>query len=223
MSSRDGYSIEYEVRRSDRARRVRVTVDPTQGVEVVLPRRAAAREAAAAVNELRPWIERRLAEIERVRGVVASRGDTLPYLGRTLRLVAQPGRTRAHRRGEDLLVPAGDEQRPAIERFYRRAAQGEIAPRLDAACAAAGTSYSRLSIRSQKTRWASCSRSGAMSFNWRLLLGPEPVLDYVVWHEVCHLEVLDHSPRFWKLLGERCPNYGQHVRWLRRHGATLVL
>jgi predicted metal-dependent hydrolase len=62
-----------------------------------------------------------------------------------------------------------------------------------------------------------------MSFNWRLLLAPEPVLDYVVWHEVCHLEVMDHSPRFWKLLGERCPDYREHVRWLRRHGATLVL
>jgi predicted metal-dependent hydrolase len=215
--------IEYEVRRSDRARRVRVTVDPAGGVEVVLPRRAPVREAAAAVIELRPWIERRLAEVERVRAAVAARGATLPYLNETLRLVPQPGRTRAHRRGDELLVPAGAAQRPAVERFYRRSAHAEIAARLDAACAAVGTSYSRLSIRSQKTRWASCSRSGAMSFNWRLLLAPEPVLDYVVWHEVCHLEILDHSPRFWKLLGDRCPGYRQQLRWLRRHGATLVI
>ncbi len=62
-----------------------------------------------------------------------------------------------------------------------------------------------------------------MSFNWRLLLAPEPVLDYVVWHEVCHLEVMDHSPRFWALLGSRCPDYRDHARWLRRYGATLVL
>ena len=62
-----------------------------------------------------------------------------------------------------------------------------------------------------------------MSFNWRLLLAPEPVLDYVVWHEVCHLEVMDHSPRFWALLRRRCPDYREHLRWLRRHGATLVL
>ena len=129
--------IEYEVRRSDRARRVRVTVDPARGVEVVLPRRAPAREAAAAIRELRPWIERRLAEAERVRAAVAARGDTLPYLGQTLRLVPQPGRTRAHRRADDLLVPEGEAQQPAIERFYRRAAQAEIAPRLDAACDAA--------------------------------------------------------------------------------------
>jgi predicted metal-dependent hydrolase len=219
----EGHGIDYEVRRSDRARRVRVNVDPARGVEVVLPRRAPAREAAAAVSELRPWIERRLAEMERVRAVVAARGDTVPYLGEALRVVEQPGRTRAHRRGEEVFVPAGAGRLPALERFYRRAAHAEVSARLDAACDAVGTSYSQLSIRSQKTRWASCSRSGAMSFNWRLLLAPEPILDYVVWHEVCHLEVLDHSPRFWKLLAQRCPGYRQHLRWLRRHGATLVL
>jgi predicted metal-dependent hydrolase len=135
----------------------------------------------------------------------------------------QPGRSRVHRRGSELLVPDGEAQRPALERFYRRAAHAEIAPRLDRACAQSGTTYSALTIRGQRTRWASCSRSGAMSFNWRLLLAPEPVLDYVVWHEVSHLEVMDHSPRFWKLLGERCPDYREHVRWLRRNGATLVL
>jgi len=202
---------------------VRVTVDPARGVEVVLPRRAAEREAAAAIRELRPWIERRVAELERARAAVAARGDSVPYLGQALRLVVQPGRTRAHRRGSELLVPAGANQLPALERFYRRAAHDEIGSRLDRACAEVGADYERLQIRGQRSRWASCSRSGTMSFNWRLLLGPEPVLDYVVWHEVCHLEVMDHSPRFWALLGGRCPGYREQVRWLRRHGATLVL
>ena len=62
-----------------------------------------------------------------------------------------------------------------------------------------------------------------MSFNWRLLLAPERVLDYVVWHEVCHLDVLDHSPRFWRLVESRCPGYREQVRWLRQNGSTLVL
>jgi len=190
---------------------------------VVLPRRAPEREAVAAVRQLRPWIERRVAELDRAREIVQARGNSVPYLGQALRLIVEPGRSRAHRRGDELLVPAGEAQAAAIERFYRRAAHAEIAPRLERACAAVGVSYSRLSIRSQRTRWASCSRSGAMSFNWRLLLAPEPVLDYVVWHEVCHLEVMDHSARFWKLVGKHCPGYREQVRWLRRHGATLVL
>ena len=215
--------LAYRVRRSDRARRVRVTVDAARGVEVVLPRRAPEREAAAAIRELRPWIERRVAELARARAAVAARGETVPYLGRALALRGEPGRTRVTRRGDVLLVPEGSARQPALERWYRRAARAEIEPRLDRACALAGASYSRLTIRGQRTRWASCSRSGAMSFNWRLLLAPEPVLDYVVWHEVCHLEVMDHSPRFWRLLAARNPGYREQLRWLRVNSATLVL
>jgi predicted metal-dependent hydrolase len=216
-------AFDYRVRRSDRARRVRVRVDPARGVEVVLPRRAAEREAAAAIRELRPWIERRIAELRRTHELVAARGATVPYLGETLALVQEPGRSRVHRREETLLVPGDEDHRPALERWFRRQARVEIAPRLDAAAAAAGTAYDGLTIRGQRTRWASCSATGAMSFNWRLLLAPAPVLDYVVWHEVCHLEVMDHSPRFWALLAERCPDYRTHAGWLRRHGGTLVL
>lgn len=216
-------AIPYRVRRSERARRVRVTVDAERGVEVVLPRRTPDRAAAEAVSELGPWIERRVAELDAARARVAARGDRVPYLGRELRLVAEPGRERVHRRGDDLLVPAGPDARPALERWYRRAARAEIAPRLERAAHAVGRPVGPLTIRGQRTRWASCSTSGAMSFNWRLLLAPEPVLDYVVWHEACHLIHADHSPRFWALVEEFCPDHREHSRWLRRHGTTLVL
>jgi predicted metal-dependent hydrolase len=214
--------IRYTIRRSQRARNVRVNVDVRDGVEVVLPARAPDRAAAAAVRELRPWIERRLGEARRTLEAIAAREGTLPYLDESLELVPEPGRTRAHRRGGNLHVPAS-EARPAIERFYRRAARVEIGGRLDRASALAGADYAGLDIRGQRTRWASCSSTGRMSFNWRLLLAPERVLEYVVWHEVCHLEVLDHSPRFWALLGDRWPSWREDRAWLRRHGATLVI
>ncbi|MDX6664515.1 MAG: hypothetical protein QOG68_721 [Solirubrobacteraceae bacterium] len=215
-------AISYTVRRSDRARRVRVTVHPEGEVEVVLPRRARDREAAAAVAELRPWIERRLAEAVELRARLAERGATVPFLGGVLALAAEPGRTRAHRRGDVLHVPGGD-ARPAIERWYRRTARAEVGPRLDAAVAALGAGYESVRIGNQRTRWGSCSENGAMSFNWRLLLAPEDVLDYVVWHEACHLVHLDHSPRFWNLLERHRPDYREPKAWLRRHGASLVL
>jgi hypothetical protein len=214
--------LNYTIRRSARARRVRVAVDPEHGVEVILPQRAPAGEAERAVVELRPWIDRRLREAEAARAAVAARGSTVPYLGTDLRLIPQEGRTRVHRRGDDLLVPEGDPSE-ALERWYRRMARDEIAPRLDAAVAALGTRYTALTVRNQKTRWGSCSSTGAMSFNWRLLLAPEEVLDYVVWHEACHLLVMDHSPRFWALVERHVPGYRAPKRWLRRHGATLVL
>jgi predicted metal-dependent hydrolase len=214
--------IPYTVRRSTRARRVRVNVHAHTGVEVVLPARAPDRAAAAAVSELRPWIEVRLDEAREALALIAARAGTVPYLGRALQLVPQQGRTRVHRDGERLLVPDG-EARAALERYYRRAARKEIAPRLDRSVELAGLSYKDLTIRGQRTRWASCSTSGRMSFNWRLLLAPEQVLEYVVWHEVCHLEILDHSPRFWSLLERRWPGYREDREWLSRNGATLVL
>ena len=216
--------LTYRVRRSDRARRVRVLVDPHSGVEVVLPRRSPASAAPAAVAELRPWIEDRLAAGQAVRDAVAARGAAVPYLGRELALTEQPGRSRVHRRGDALLVPAdGAVAADAIERWYRRAARDEIAPRLDEAVAALGARYTKLTIRNQRTRWGSCTAGGALSFNWRLLLAPEPVLDYVVWHEACHLRVMDHSPRFWALVATHCPDYQAHRRWLKVQGSTLVL
>jgi predicted metal-dependent hydrolase len=129
------------------------------------------------------------------------------------------------RRGDTVLaaVPSRAALRDAVERWYRRQARIEVAPRLDAVTARAGTGYSSLQIRGQRTRWASCSSSGAMSFNWRLLLAPAEILDYVVEHEVAHLEVQDHSDRFWSLLASRCPDWRQHERWLRRHGHALRL
>ena len=215
-------AIPYSIRRSERARRVSVTVDAVTGVEVVLPRRARERDAAAAVRELRPWIERRMRSLRRARAELGLLPGFVPYLGDTLALRPEAGRERVARRATELLVPAGD-HRPALERWYRRRAREEIEPRLRRACASAGHELRSLSIRGQRTRWASCSSSGAMSFNWRLLLAPLPVLETVVWHEVCHLDVPDHSPGFWALLERRRPDHREHQRWLRRYGALLTL
>jgi predicted metal-dependent hydrolase len=226
--------IPYKIRRSDRARHARIVVDAS-GVEVVVPRRMALRHVEPFVREKGPWIERtlrRYREAERALPVaVLETGGSVPYLGQELllRVSVEPGRVRDHvaRRGDVLHVKVGEpgehSVRYALERWYRKRARIEVAARLDAATRRAGTSYTRLTIRGQRTRWASCSSNGAMSFNWRLLLAPAAILDYVVEHEVAHLEVLDHSPRFWRLLASRCPDYKQHERWLKRNGAALRL
>jgi predicted metal-dependent hydrolase len=213
---------EYTLMRSPRARRVRVSVESDGAVRVTLPRRAPLRAADEAVRELAPWIERRRRALARAAAELARTPGTVPFLDTELRLVPEPRRARVHRRGDALLVPETDAAAP-IERWYRRAARAEIAPRLDAATARAGRSYTKLTIRGQRTRWGSCSQTGAMSFNWRLLLAPEPVLDYVVEHEVCHLEVMDHSRRFWRLLESRVPDWRDHAAWLRRYGSALTL
>ena len=227
-------SIPYRIRRSDRARRARIQVS-AEGVEVVVPRRLALREVEPFVEEKRRWIERtlrRMAEAESERPPARLEdGGEVPYLGERLdlRVEVEPGRVRPHvaRRGGALQVrvgaPGRDAIEDALERWYRRRARVEVAERLDRAVARAGVSYRGLQIRGQRTRWASCSSDGAMSFNWRLLLAPPEILDYVVEHEVAHLEVHDHSQRFWALLAGRCPEMREHEAWLRRHGPSLRL
>jgi predicted metal-dependent hydrolase len=210
----------------------RINVSP-DGVEVVVPRRFPEREVEPFVREKSAWIERTLrrfaeSELEFPRAVLAN-GGAVPYLGErlTLRVHRERGRVRPHvkRSGSELRValPQRGALDDALERWYRRRAAAEVAPRLDAACARAGVSYGRLSIRGQRTRWASCSSSGTMSFNWRLLLAPAEILDYVIEHEVVHLEVHDHSKRFWSLLATRWPEWREHEAWLRRHGHALRL
>jgi predicted metal-dependent hydrolase len=214
--------LEYTIRRSPRARRIRVKVDPYDGVEVVIPQRATKREAQAAIRELRPWIDRRLQEAKAAKERLSCPPGTVPFLGTHLRLRYDEGRTRAHRKHDELHLPAIDAA-TALERWYRARAKKEIAPRLTTATQALGRPHTSLAIRSQRTRWGSCSSTGAMSFNWRLLLAPEPVLDYVVWHEACHLVVMDHSKRFWALVEHHVPDYREHRSWLRHNGAALVL
>ena len=228
-------TIPYRIRRSDRARRARIVVDG-DGVEVIVPRRMALRHVEPFVAEKQRWIERTLERYEAARreapGAVLADGGSVPYLGERLELSrARRARTDAPTRGaprraadrEGRATTTRAAVEDALERWYRKRAREEIATRLDYATARAGTDWTRLSIRGQRTRWASCSQDGAMSFNWRLLLAPEEILDYVVEHEVAHLEVLDHSSRFWRLLGSRCPEYREHERWLKANGHTLTL
>jgi len=227
-------SASYTVRRSDRARRARVQVT-ADGVEVIVPRRLPLGEVEPFVASKRAWIERTLL---RMRAVEAERprprledGGEVPFLGERLRLRVrvESGRRRAHvaRRGDELLVAVAEDGsaaiRAALERWYRGQARTEVSRRLDDAVARVGQSYAGLQIRGQRTRWASCSSKGAMSFNWRLLLAPPEILDYVVEHEVAHLEIHDHSRRFWDLLAARRPGCREEERWLRRNGGTLRL
>jgi predicted metal-dependent hydrolase len=185
------------------------------------------------VAEKRPWIERTLrhyrAAEQSLPPVGLQDGAEVPYLGTTLKLRVrvEPWRTRpgVSRRGGTLHVgvmePGEEAVRDALTRWYRRRARVEIAERLDWATLRAGSSYKKLQIRDPSSRWASCSSSGAMSFSWRLLLAPEQVLAYVVEHEVAHIDVMDHSQRFWRLVEARCPDYREHERWLRNFGPAL--
>ena len=117
------------------------------------------------------------------------------------------------------LVPSAlgvDERRELRERARR-----ELPARLLEMAAERGMAVGRVSIRNQRTRWGSCGRDGHISLNWRLVLMPPAVRDYVLIHELMHLRRLDHSPAYWRLVAEACPGYREARQWLRANGPAL--
>lgn len=104
----------------------------------------------------------------------------------------------------------------------RREARASLAAVCEREAQSLGVRYERIRIADQRTRWGSCSRAGTLSFNWRLVLAPPRVLEYVAVHELCHLLVPDHSARFWALVERARPGYRDDRRWLRAHGHELL-
>lgn len=116
-----------------------------------------------------------------------------------------------------------DVQRTALEQRYITAAKEYFPKRVDYFIQFTGGSYNRITIRDQKTRWGSCSAKGTLSFNWRLMLAPPAILDYVVVHELCHLSYMNHSAAFWKKVESVYPDYRTARKWLKDHGNELIL
>jgi predicted metal-dependent hydrolase len=132
----------------------------------------------------------------------------LPWLERQLANVAEP--------------TLGLERLTLTEAQGRREAHARISLIAQSEAAALGVSYLRLTLRDQRSRWGSCSSKGALSFNWRLVLAPHDVLDYVVVHEVCHLVEHHHGAAFWALVERRRPNYRESKDWLDEHGWEVL-
>jgi predicted metal-dependent hydrolase len=109
---------------------------------------------------------------------------------------------------------------PDVEREWRARATRELPVRLLELAEAQGLRVDRISVRNQRWRWGSCSRSGHICLNWRLVRMPPPVRDYVMLHELMHLKRMDHSPKFWKLVAEACPEYQNARKWLRDHARS---
>jgi len=108
------------------------------------------------------------------------------------------------------------------ERDGRSLARSLVRETAEREAARIDVQYTRIAIRDTRSRWGSCSASGALSFTWRLALAPRAILDYVVVHELCHLRHHDHSKRFWSLLARVRPTFRDEERWLDAHGWELL-
>lgn len=114
-----------------------------------------------------------------------------------------------------------EEKRSLLEKWYRKEAAAVLSEKAAFYASLLAVTYKEIHIKDQKSRWGSCSSLGNMNFNWRIIMAPESVCDYVVIHELCHLKHMDHSERFWGVVGSICPGYKQYRKWLKDHGKEL--
>jgi predicted metal-dependent hydrolase len=218
----DGAAVALTVRRSNRARRILLQIAATgDAVELVLPRHAPLAEGMRFARDKTAWIARRLRDA--TPPVVFADGVEIPLLGAMIRIRrVGSGRAPVHLAGAELLV-AGRCEHVArrVHDWLRARARAEIVPRARDKAARLGQTVARVSLRDTRTRWGSCSAAGNLNFSWRLVLAPEPVLDYVIAHEVAHLVHMHHGPSFWSLVAELCDDVETGRRWLRHHGREL--
>ncbi len=218
--------IDYEIRRSAKARYARLEVHLHRGVRVILPHRASEADAEKLIRSKSTWLLRHLAKYDRLRSIVPDRrfvtGERLPYLDETLTLEVVAGPARAERRGDTLFV-ATRHPRLAIEDWYVAQAENEIAQRVEETTRRHGIKIRGVRISRAQTRWGSCSSTGWINVSWRMMLAPSAILDYLIAHELAHVGHPDHSPAFWDRVAELCPAYADSERWLKRNGAGLVL
>jgi len=242
----DDGSIEYEVVRSDRATRARIDAG-IRGIKVVIPRESDM-DPETLIEDKRDWIETKLETIEKRRQKIPDRqfeeGATWPYLGQKLQLAldefvkVRRGKIRAESGGnsgnrETDGKPANKivlnrnrvenhSIRDELEYFYREAARDHITTLVDQWTNTLDVTYDTIYIRNQRTKWASCSSKSNLNFNFRLMMAPPEIVEYIVTHECCHLIQPNHGPRFNRLLSRYAPNHGSHERWLDENSPKLI-
>ncbi len=233
-----GTPVLYLFRRS-RRRTIGMAVGP-QGLEVSAPKWVPLGEIEAAILEKQDWILRKLQEMQRhqqrLHGARIEWGDgvVLPYLGQGMRVVLAPDHpfrergaqlqvlatSSAHEPAHQLLVglphhASAQQLRDAVQAWLMRQAREHFIERLHHFAPRLGVQWRRLSLSSAATRWGSASADGSIRLNWRLIHFTPEVIDYVVVHELSHLQVMNHSPAFWDTVGQVLPDYSRRRAQLK--------
>ena len=210
-------------RRSARARRVSLRIDPRHGAVVVtLPLRAGRRAGMALLMDHADWVAERLAALPSA--IAFADGAEVPLNGTPCRIRHVPGgRGGAWLEDGALLVSGAPEFLPRrVADFLRAEARRRLTALVAEKSAKAAQASKRVTVKDTRSRWGSCSPDGSLAFSWRLVMAPAFVQDYVVAHEVAHLRHMNHGPRFWALVGQLTPYTDVAIAWLRIHGAGLL-
>lgn len=226
-----GKTIPYRIVHSSRAKQLSLKISPRTGLVLVVPNRLSIDHLD--VNRLltakRNWILNKIRLIDREKSIEPRLrfldGSKLPLLGKDLilRIVhSQKGLSRIVPANGELIIttPQTEEDgvKAVVVRWLLHQARRIIPARVHKLNEPLGFPLNNITVKDQKSRWGSCSRKGNLNFNWRLLVIPPHVMDYLIYHELAHLEEPNHSIHFWRLVKRLCPGFHDAEMWLKHEG-----
>ncbi len=222
-----GKTVSYSVRHSSEATEPRIDVD-IRGVRVVLPEDSE-EDPENILKENAAWVLEKKQKYDTYRKQVPDRkfeiGETFPYQDEPHEIVVEQ-RPSSEVSGEKFRLAEHHVEQTSIKRaletLYRRKARETFEQRADHYAAEMCVEYGQIEIRNQRTKWGSCSTTGTLGLNWRLMMAPPNVIDYIVVHELAHLRESNHTAEFWSLVAEHSPKYEQYAEWLERNSTQLI-
>ena len=219
--------IDYLVKESANATEPRIDVG-IHDISVVIPQ-GMDMDPEELLVENGSWVIEKKRKYEEYRAQIPERtfeeGETFAYLGEPHEVVIEQ-RSSAEVVDKTLRLPKHGVDRTSVERsletLYRRKARERFEERADAYAARMGVTYEKIEIRNQRTKWGSCSANGTLGLNWRLMMAPPEIIDYVVVHELAHLIEQSHNDTFWSIVSDHHPAYRDHAKWLEENSTRLV-
>lgn len=230
-------SFDYQVIRRPRRRTASISVKPDCSVQVMVPATLSDQKIDELVKRKSRWIRNKIAQFQEIQRNSKEKeyvsGESFTYLGRNYRLkvvTGDPEENPVKLMNGKFYVHIPDyvtkEERVELVKnqlsiWYQEHAVTRLREKVRRYAKQMGVDPHSVGIKGYKSRWGSCHSDGRVYFNWRIIVAPHSIVDYVVVHELCHLVHHDHSKKFWKLLGTIIPDYAERKEWLKVNGRGL--
>lgn len=224
MTINDGLLPDYVRIERKAVKHLRLVVNRDATVRLVLPTRASMKSALAFYHDRQAWVDSKRQQVQQHHQSAAQVGGLgrLQLHGEEYTVVFGAAKDAVSHASREVFI-RGPESESSQYRVWRNIAAQDLRQRLVDEAERLQVTVNKVSIRDQKSRWGSCSMRGNISLNWRVALMPVSVGNYIIAHEFAHLRHMNHSAVFWQEVARLCPAYQEAERWLKQHGATLMM
>ena len=222
--------FEYQIVRRPRRKTAAIVIRPDNSVEVLAPPRMPVSLIHQFIDSKQQWVRKKLHERENRPSYTPKlflAGEQFHLLGKPFTLVLQQEKRSVDMAGNKLLVshpnPQPENISRQLTRWYRKQSETHFKQRCKHFAETIRVRPHSVAVKAYKSRWGSCHIDGRVYFNWRLIMAPEWIIDYVIVHELCHLIHHNHSKTYWQLVESTMPDFRNAKSWLKLHGHTLEL